>query len=147
MLARFGIEDAVSIESIEASKRNDNFLVDGPDGKYVLGRYRRNNDQARVRFQLRFQQHLLDSGFPTSRIIASKTGDSLVREASGLWSLFRYVEGSEYDFSSTSQVAHAAQWLVEFHRIAVSFEEREVVSTPIVSGATGGVTARARLAS
>jgi Ser/Thr protein kinase RdoA (MazF antagonist) len=126
-LARFGIEEAVSIEPMEASKRNDNFIVRGTDGKYVFRRYRRNNDEARVRFQLRLQQHLLDSGFPTSEIVPSQTGESLVCEDSGLWSVFTYVEGSEFDFSRTTQVASAAQRLAQFHHVAATFHEPEVV--------------------
>src|SRR5574341_2420827 len=97
VLARFGIANTVAIEPMEASKRNDNFIVQDTDRKYVLRRYRRNNDEARVRFQLRFQQHLLNSGFPTSRIIATPSGDPMVCEESGLWSLFSYVEGTEFD--------------------------------------------------
>jgi len=127
VLARFGIENAISIQPHEASKRNDNFLVVGTDGSYMLRRYRRNNDEARVRFQLRFQQHLLDSGFPTSEIIPSTTGDPLVHEDGGLWCTFTFVEGSEFDFSRTGQVADAARRLVEFHRIAETFDEPEVV--------------------
>ena len=127
VLARFGVESPIAIEAHEASKRNDNFVVVGTDAKYLLRRYRRNNDEARVRFQLRFQAHLLASYFPTSKIIPSATGDPLVCEDSGLWSLFTYVEGREYDFSSTAQVTQAARWLAEFHRMAPSFEEPEVV--------------------
>ncbi|TMB67434.1 MAG: hypothetical protein E6J43_08525 [Chloroflexi bacterium] len=127
VLARFGVESPIAIEPHEASKRNDNFVVVGPDAKYLLRRYRRNNDEARVRFQLRFQAHLFASHFPTSKIIPSVTGDPLVYEDSGLWSPFTYVEGREYDFSSTAEVANAAQRLAEFHRIAASFEEQEVV--------------------
>jgi len=126
VLSRFGV-DAVAIQAMEASKRNDNFLVDGADGKYVLRRYRRNNDEARVRFQIRFQRHLLDSGFPTSKIVESKAGDPLVCEVSGLWSLFTYVEGNELDFSNAVQIADAARWLGEFHRVAVSFDAPEVL--------------------
>jgi len=126
VLTRFGV-DAVAIQPMEASKRNDNFLVDGPDARYVLRRYRRNNDEARVRFQLRFQQHLLDQRFPTSQIVPSIPGEHLAIEDSGLWSLFAYVEGNELDFSNTAQVADAARWLAEFHQIAEPFDEPEVV--------------------
>jgi Ser/Thr protein kinase RdoA (MazF antagonist) len=127
VLVRFGVENPVAIEPLEASKRNDNFLVGGTDGKYVLRRYRRNNDEARVRFQLRFQQHLLDSGFPTSTIILTHTGDPLVAEDGGLWSLFGHVEGSEHDFARREQVVDAARRLAQFHRIAETFTEPEVV--------------------
>lgn len=112
---------------MEASKRNDNFVVDGANGKYVLRRYRRNNNEARVRFQLRFQQHLVDPGFPTSEIILSQTGDLLACENSGLWSLFTYVDGSEFDFSKTTQVASAARRLAQFHHEGAKFDEPEVV--------------------
>ena len=127
ILAHFGIENPVLIEPMEASKRNDNFVVGEVGGKYVLRRYRRNNDEARVRFQLSFQQHLLGSGFPTSEILPTQAGDSLVCEESGLWSLFTFVEGSEFDFSSTTQVASAAQSLAHFHQVAPSFSDPEVV--------------------
>src|SRR5438132_14326913 len=45
VLARFGVESPIDIEPHEASKRNDNFVVVGPDAKYLLRRYRRNNDE------------------------------------------------------------------------------------------------------
>lgn len=127
VLAHYGVDNSVRIEPHEASKRNDNFLVDVPHGKYLLRRYRRNNDEARVVFQLRFQQHLLESGFPTSGIVPSQTGDPLVCEDGGFWSLFTFVEGNEYDFSRTTQVASAAQRLAQFHHMAASFNEPEVV--------------------
>ena len=126
VLARYGI-DPIAVQPMEASKRNDNFVIVGPDAKYVLRQYRRNNDEERVRFQLRFQQHLLDQGFPTSQIILSTTGDLLAIEDSGLWSLFAYVEGNEFDFSSTAQVADATRLLARFHLISASFDEPEVV--------------------
>ena len=127
ILAHFGIENPVLIEPMEASKRNDNFIVGEGDRKYVLRRYRRNNDEMRVRFQLSFQQHLLGSGFPTSEILPTQAGDSLVCEESGLWSLFTFVEGSEFDFSSATQVASAAQRLAQLHQAAPSFSDPEVV--------------------
>jgi Ser/Thr protein kinase RdoA (MazF antagonist) len=127
VLARFGVENPAAIKPHEASKRNDNFLVDGSDAKYLLRRYRRNNDEARVRFQLRFQEHLRVSGFPTSEIISSTGGDSLVCDESGLWALFAYVDGNEFDFSNTAQVAGAARWLAEFHRMAALFDCPEVL--------------------
>lgn len=127
VLARYGLDNDVAIVPMEASKRNDNFVVQGTGGKWVLRRYRRNNDEARVRFQLRFQQHLSDSGFPTSEIIPSKTGDQLVCDESGLWSLFTFIQGNEFDFSRPNQVASAAQRLAQFHHGAATFDEPEVV--------------------
>jgi len=126
VLARFGVEKSGSIEPMEASKRNDNFLVQGPTEKYVLRRYRRNNDEARVRFQLRFQQHLLNSDFPTSKTVPSRAGDPLVIDDSGMWALFGYVQGDEFDFSRLGQVASAAQRLAQFHDTASMFDEPEV---------------------
>lgn len=127
VLARFGVTRLASIEPLEASKRNDNFLVRDKARNYVLRHYRRNIDEERVRFQLRFQQHLLDSGFPTSTIILTHTGDPLVAEDGGLWSLFGHVEGSEYNFARRQQVLDAAWRLAQFHRIAETFAEPEVV--------------------
>jgi len=134
------------VSPIEASTRNDSFLVaDAGDRRYVLRRHRRNAEGPRVRFQLRFQQHLLSHSFPTSEILGSKLGDPLVAHESGLWVLFAFVEGSEYDFSRMGQVREAARRLAEFHSVADSFEEDEVVFDANGPGSqTGGSTVNAR---
>src|SRR5437667_9525542 len=97
VLARFGVEKSGSIEPMEASKRNDNFLVQGPTEKYVLRGYRRNNDEARVRFQVRFQQDLLNFAFPTSKTVPSRAGDPVVICDSGTWASVVYCQVGEVE--------------------------------------------------
>src|SRR5439155_15418547 len=141
VLARYGLDNDVAIVPMEASKRNDNFVVQGTGGKWVLRRYRRNNDEARVRFQLRFQQHLSDSGFPTSEISPSKTGDQLVCDESGLWSLFTFIQGNEFDFSRLIKwLRRPSDWpssITEPPRLT----SQKSCSTLTGSGAIGGTTA------
>ena len=129
VLSAYELRHPLLITRVEASTRNDNFLVHTANqARFVLRRNRRVADEARVRFQLRFQQHLLDSGFPTSRIMTSASGDTLVTDDDGgLWALFTYIEGDEYDFSRVVQVEEAARRLAQFHSISDSFPDDNIV--------------------
>jgi len=129
VLQRYPLEDLRLLGTIEASRRNDNFLVEDADGqRYVLRRYRRNVDPRRIEFQLRFQQALRSRGFPTSDVIATETGDVLVDSEDGPWVLFSFVEGEEYDFDNPLQVQEAGRRLAEFHTTAASIAVDEVVA-------------------
>jgi len=129
VLLQYPLSNARVLDVHEASKRNDNFVIEDVSGsRYLLRRYRRNNQETRVRFQLRFQQHLEDSGFPTSKIMRTISNDVLVVEEGSPWALFTFVEGSEYDYSRVKQVVEAARRLAQFHTIAESFQHQEVVT-------------------
>ena len=115
------------IAPIEASYRNDNFLVeDGAGDRYVLRRYRRNPDECRIRFQLAFQRELRRRGFPTSDIVESDGAGDFVTTDSGLWVLFTYVEGSEFDYDSLGQVAEAGRRLAQFHLLTADIDLEDV---------------------
>ena len=127
-LARYLVAPPSVAAPIEASKRNDSFLVEDALGRrYVLRRYRRNPDERRIRFQLAFQQHLHRLGYPTSEIIPSNAGDLLVDAEAGPWVLFSYIDGAEYDFASMGQVREAGRQLAEFHTITASIALEDVV--------------------
>lgn len=127
VLSQYPIHKLISIQAIESSKRNDNFTVGDSTGcRYVLRRFRRNNQEARVRFQLAFQQHLLDSGFPTAGIVKTVTGDILVYMDNHYWAVFEFVEGNEFN-QSIEQIAEAALRLAQFHNVVDSFAQQEVV--------------------
>lgn len=124
VLARFPL-DGPSIErEFDASTRNDNFLVRDAAGKpYVLRRYRRNLDAARVEFQLRFQQFLLDHDFPTPAIIPTHEGALGLFYLDERWVLFGYVEGEHFDFDRPVQAVEAGRRLAEFHLLTEGFGE------------------------
>lgn len=127
VLSQYPFEKLISIQAIESSKRNDNFTVEDSTGcRYVLRRFRRNNREARVRFQLEFQQHLLDSGFPTPGIVKTVTDDVLVYTDNHCWAVFEFVDGNEFN-QSIEQIAEAARRLVQFHNVVDSFAQQEVV--------------------
>ncbi len=127
VLSQYPIGKPVSIKTIESSKRNDNFTVeDSTECRYVLRRFRRNSQEARVRFQLAFQQHLLDSGFPTPGIVKTITGDMLVYMDNHCWAVFEFVEGNEFN-QSIEQIAEAALRLAQFHNVVDSFTQQEVI--------------------
>ena len=128
VLSGYPLPNARVVGVHEASTRNDNLMVEDDNGqKYILRRYRRNNQEARVRFQLNFQQHLVSSGFPTAEIIRTVSDDVLVLEENTPWALFTFVEGTEYDFSRVEQAIEAARCLAQFHTITDSFQDEEVV--------------------
>ena len=127
VLSEYPIGKLISIQAIESSKRNDNFTVEDSKGcRYVLRRFRRNNQEARVRFQLAFQQHLLDSGFPTPGIVKTVTNDMLVYMDNHCWAVFEFVEGNEFN-QSIEQIAEAALRQAQFHNVVDSFVQQEVV--------------------
>jgi Ser/Thr protein kinase RdoA (MazF antagonist) len=127
VLQQYPLANLSVVGPIEASKLNDSFLVEDATGnRYLLRRYRRNPERARVLFQLHFQQELRQRGFPTAEVIESASGNLLVSNEAGLWVLFTYVEGSEHDFARTGQVAEAGRRLGEFHAVTDSIELEEV---------------------
>ncbi len=128
VLAEYPLREPRLIERMDASVRNDNFLVeDGAGRRYVLRHYRRNPDGRRMRFQLAFQQQLYGLGYPTSEIIPSNAGGLVVEAETGPWVLFSYVEGNEYDFANMGQVSEAGRRLAEFHTITAPIDLQEVV--------------------
>lgn len=128
VLSQYPLPNARVLDVLESSKRNDNFVIeDVSGGRYILRRYRRNNQETRIRFQLCFQQHLESSGFPTSKIIRTISNDVLVVKEDSPWALFTFIEGNEYDFGRVNQVVEAARRLAQFHTVADGFQYKEVV--------------------
>ena len=125
LLLEWPLDGAYVGDAFDASTRNDNLLVTDSEGtRYVLHRFYRNPDLARIGFQLRFQQHLLDGGVPVPEIIATRSGET-VAQAEGSWSLFSFVEGEYYDFDRMEQVDEAARTLARFHLVSEQFDEPE----------------------
>jgi Ser/Thr protein kinase RdoA (MazF antagonist) len=129
VLAADALPGAQALGRLEASNRNDNLLVvDATGAHYVLRRFRRNPDARRVEFQVRFQQHLWGSGFPTAEVVETRAGTFCVLTDDGLpWALVTHVEGREYDFGRIGHVAEAAQRLAQFHAIAETFPGASIV--------------------
>ena len=127
VLSQYPLSDLSVVGPMEAGRHNDNVLIEDAAGnRYVLRHYG-NLDDPRVLFQLRFQQELHRRGFPTSEVIESASGSLLVRKEAGSWVLFTYVEGTEYDFARTGQVAKAGRRLADFHTVSASIELEEVI--------------------
>ena len=125
VLSQYSLADPRVIDPMEASVRNHNFLVEDAEGRrYVLRRYRRNPDQRRIEFQLRFQHELYRREFPTSEVVKTMSGGLFVTSEGEPWVLFTYVEGSEYDFTRVGQVAEAGRRLAEFHTLTESTPSR-----------------------
>jgi Ser/Thr protein kinase RdoA (MazF antagonist) len=124
VLSRYSVDAAAVHGELPASKRNQNLLVEDSDGHlYVLRHYRRNPDIARIRFQLRFQEHLRSRGIPTSRVIETSDGESLVTDRAEAYALFDYVAGTDYDFANREHAREAASWLARLHQAAESFSD------------------------
>ena len=127
VLARYSLAEPRILALVESSNRNENFVIlDANENRYILRRYRRNADEARVLFQLKLQQHLLDNDFPTSKIVKATSGEPMLTVDGTPWVLFAFVEGNEYNFSSPGQVAEAGRRLAQFHKIASVFHEEPV---------------------
>jgi len=129
VLAAYTLRGARLLGLLEASNRNDNVLViDATGARYVLRRFRRNPHARRVEFQVRFQQHLLRSGFPTAEVVETRSGTFWVLGNDGFpWVLFTYIEGREYDFGRIGHTVEAARRLAQFHAVAEMFPGPRVV--------------------
>jgi Ser/Thr protein kinase RdoA (MazF antagonist) len=131
-LASFRLANPRIVGSLPASTRNDNLLVEDARGeRYVLRHYRRNPNPERIEFQLRFQQHLLRCGFPTSRVIETGDGERMLALGRDFWALSTYLHGAEYDFESAPQLREAARLLARFHRVTEGFESHELIGDTI----------------
>jgi Ser/Thr protein kinase RdoA (MazF antagonist) len=127
ILNQYSLAKPKSIELLNSSNRNENFVIlDANENKYILRRYRRNDDKARAMFQLKLQQHLFDNNFPTSEILKTISGEPILTIDNMPWALFTFVEGIEYDFSRPEQAGEAGRRLAQFHKILNSFHEEPV---------------------
>ena len=116
VLGCYPIAEPYVLDEFESGKRNDSFLVqDGAGSRFILRRYRRNPDQARIVFQLRFQQALRGIGYPTAEVIESAGGQLLVTEEGSPWVLFEHIVGNQLDFDRMGQIEEAGRRLAEFH--------------------------------
>ncbi len=128
VLARYALTAPCVLALIEASDRNENFIVGTADGtRYVLRRYRRNQDERRVAFQIRFQRHLHHRGFPTANVIPSAVGTDYVVINGMPWAVFEFIDGQEYNFARVEQAVEAGRRLAQFHLAAASFAGDEIV--------------------
>ena len=128
VLAAFPLPEPRVLSSFDSSTRNDLWLVeDAKSSRYVLTRHRQHQRQpGRVDFQLRFQEHLRISGFPTAQTIVARDGGFFFIDGNGMpWSLSSYVTGTHYDFQCMGQAREAARRLAQFHSTAESFPEAE----------------------
>jgi Ser/Thr protein kinase RdoA (MazF antagonist) len=127
VLADYPLAKPRVLSRLEGSNLNDNFLVaDGSVPHYVLRHYRRNPQQDRVAFQLRFQEHLLRCGFPTPASFKTAAGDPFLASREGPWALFAYIEGTPYDPARMEQTLEAARRLAQFHILAETFPGHDV---------------------
>lgn len=122
ILAAFPLTEPAIVRELEAT-RNEIWLIEDKRGqRYVLRHNLQHANPQRIEFQVRFQQHLLKHGFPTSEVVEASSGDLFVVDDHGVpWVLFTFVEGEEFDFSRETQVLEAARRLAQFHSIAETF--------------------------
>ena len=127
ILTAYPLAEPRLLRRLDGSNLNDNFLVaDGPSLQYVLRHYRRNPQEDRVAFQLRFQEHLLRCRFPTPPTFKTASGSSFLASRENLWALSAYVEGTPYDPARMEQTLEAARRLAQFHTLAETFPGRDV---------------------
>ena len=122
VLAAYPLMEPAIIRRLEATRNEIWLIEDGRGRRYVLRRNLQHEHTERIEFQVRFQQHLLKHGFPTSEIVETTSGDSVVVDGHGVpWVLSTFVQGDEFNFARGEQVLEAARRLADFHSIAETF--------------------------
>lgn len=122
ILAQYPLVRPGLLGELGGSTRNENLLVeDGARRRYVLRRHRKHVDSTFIDFTLEFQRYLVESGFPTPRVILTTQGDLSVGSADGRWSLSEFVDGDHFQFDRFDQIAEAGRRLAEFHQLGQAF--------------------------
>ena len=128
VLSLFQVEGPRVAHAIESGNRNDNFVVqDAAGDRYVLRHFRRNPDVNRIAFEIAFQVFAFRRGLPVAQVVKTYAGRDLLEDPSGMWALFSFIEGEDFDFDCMQQVTAAASALAEFHRVTATFSGTEVV--------------------
>ena len=101
----------------------------------------RTSSRARLEFNHGLRAHLVAHGLPTADAVPARDGRQWVRTDAGVYELYPFVAGRQFDPESTAEIADAARALARFHQIAKSYQPPSVEPEPIAQYTTLGFLA------
>ena len=98
----------------------------------------RTSTVARLGFDHGLRRHLVDAGVLTASAVCTRTGDSWVRRAEGVFELYPFITGRSIDPEALPEVAEAARSLALYHLAAAGYAPPSPEREPIAQYTTLG---------
>ena len=117
-----GIEDFV-----RGSHRSPKAVITTDRGKYLFKRRHPSRcEPAKIAFTHHMQRFLSEKGFPLPQLIPlRKTGETMLVQAEGIYEMFEYVAGEQYDRSAQA-TSDAGKTLATYHHLLKDFRNEYV---------------------
>jgi len=117
-----GFEDFV-----RGSHRSPKAVITTDRGKYLLKRRHPSRcEPVKIAFTHHMQRFLSEKGFPLPRLIPLRdTGETLLVREEGIYEMFEYVAGEQYDRSAEA-TGDAGRTLAEYHHLLKDFRNEYV---------------------
>ena len=97
--------------------------VSAASGEYFLRlRGARTSSSARLRYDHGLRDHLIRAGVGTAASVASRDGQRWLRLTDGVYELYPFVVGRQFDPTSEVDVTAAGRALARYHQAAATFE-------------------------
>jgi homoserine kinase type II len=111
-----GPSEVASVSLLDGSVMNPNWVVALRDGQRVVARcFLRNQDPARLAFQMRFHAVLAKAGLPVPVVLPDRDGHPLTSHAGRHWAVYAWVDGEDYDYGRADQREAAGRLLADLH--------------------------------
>ena len=98
----------------------------------------RTSTQARLRFDHGLRRHLIAGGVLTAQAVLTRTGDSWLRRAEGVFELYPFITGRPIDPEALPEVAEASRALALYHLVAARYAPPSPEREPIAQYTTLG---------
>jgi homoserine kinase type II len=128
VLAQYDVGEVSSIqEFVRGSRRSPKFIVETPQGKFLLKRRAKGKDDpVKVAFAHALQNHLALKGFPLPRLIGTQADNNSMLQWHGrVYELFEYVDATAYD-GSLDATYHAGRALAMYHKLVRDYHPQWV---------------------
>jgi len=111
-----GPSEVASVLLLTGSVMNPNWVVDLRDGgRFVARCFLRNQDPARLAFQMRFHAVLAEADLPVPTVLPDRHGCWLAAHGGHHWAVYAWVDGEDYDYARADQREAAGRLVAELH--------------------------------
>ena len=111
-----GPSEVTSVSLLPGSVMNPNWVVDLRDGgRFVARCFLRNQDPARLAFQMSFHALLAEAGLPVPVVLPDRHGRRLAAHNGHHWAVYAWVDGEDYDYARTDQREAAGRLVADLH--------------------------------
>lgn len=124
LLAAYDIGPAVSFKGIAEGVENSNFLLETPQGRYILTIYEKRVAPADLPFFMAVTETLAERGFPAPRPIRTRAGATLPQVRGKACAVISFLPGVSPARPTVAQTRALGQALARMHLLLRDFEGR-----------------------